>query len=86
MKYGYARTSTDDQTSDLQLAALRRSRCTHIFEDKGLSGGTTKRPALGRCLKNLRAGDTLIVWKIDRLARSVRDLIAMLDNLREGTP
>ena len=83
MKYGYARTSTDDQTTALQLAALKRAKCSHIFEDKGLSGATTKRPALARCLKTLRAGDTLIVWKMDRLGRSLRDLITMLDDLRD---
>jgi DNA invertase Pin-like site-specific DNA recombinase len=83
MKYGYARTSTDDQTTALQLAALKRAKCTHVFEDKGLSGATTKRPALERCLKTLRAGDTLIVWKLDRLGRSLRDLITMLDELRD---
>ena len=83
MKYGYARTSTDDQTTALQLAALRSARCTHIFEDKGISGATTERPALARCLKSLRAGDSLIVWKLDRLARSLADLIAILDNLRD---
>jgi DNA invertase Pin-like site-specific DNA recombinase len=83
MKYGYARTSTGDQTTALQLAALKRARCSHIFEDKGQSGATAKRPALARCLKTLRSGDTLIVWKLDRLGRSLRDLIAMLDGLRE---
>lgn len=83
MKYGYARTSTDDQTTALQLAALKRARCSHIFEDEGLSGTTAKRPALLRCLRTLRAGDTLIVWKLDRLGRSLRDLITMLDGLRE---
>jgi hypothetical protein len=64
MKYGYARTSTDDQTTALQLAALKRARCAHVFEDKGVTGATIKRPALSCCLKTLRAGDTLIVWKI----------------------
>ena len=83
MKYGYVRISTDDQTTALQLAALRRARCSHIFEDKGITGATAKRPALSCCLKTLRAGDTLIVWKLDRLGRSLRDLIAMLDDLRE---
>jgi DNA invertase Pin-like site-specific DNA recombinase len=83
MKYGYARTSTDDQTTALQLAALKRARCSHIFEDKGLSGATAKRPALLRCLRTLRPGDTLIVCKLDRLGRSLRDLITMLDELRE---
>jgi DNA invertase Pin-like site-specific DNA recombinase len=70
MKYGYARTSTDDQTTALQLAALKRARCSHIYEDKGLTGVTANRPALSRCLNALRAGDTLIVWKLDRLGRS----------------
>lgn len=83
MKYGYARTSTDDQTTALQLAALKHARCSHIFEDKGTSGANAKRPALLRCLKQLRAGDTLIVWKLDRLGRSLRDLITMLDDLRD---
>jgi DNA invertase Pin-like site-specific DNA recombinase len=83
MKYGYARTSTDDQTTALQLTALKKSKCEHIFEDKGLSGATTKRPQLTKCMKTLRAGDTLIVWKMDRLGRSLRDLITMLDDLRE---
>jgi DNA invertase Pin-like site-specific DNA recombinase len=82
MKYGYARTSTDDQTTALQLAALKRARCSHIYEDKGLSGVSSKRPALARCLRTLRPGDTLVVWKLDRLGRSLRDLIAMLDDLR----
>ena len=82
MKYGYARTIKDDQTTALQLAALKRARCSTIFEDKGLSGAGIKRPALSRCLKTLRAGDTLVVWRLDRLGRSLRDLIAMLDDLR----
>jgi DNA invertase Pin-like site-specific DNA recombinase len=57
----YARTSTEDQTTALQPAALQRSRCSHVYEDKGLTGVNAKRPALSRCLKTLRAGDTLIV-------------------------
>ena len=83
MKYGYARISTDDQTTALQLDALKRARCSHIFEDKGITGATIKRPALLRCMKTLRAGDTLVVWKLDRLGRSLRDLITMLDDLRD---
>jgi DNA invertase Pin-like site-specific DNA recombinase len=79
MKYGYARTSSDDQTTALQLAALKRARCSHIYEDKGLSGATTKRPAVARCLRTIHPGDTLVVWKLDRLGRSLRDLITMLD-------
>src|ERR1039457_4965010 len=81
MKYGYARVSTEDQNAALQLAALNRANCDRIFQEK-LSGKTTKRPALLRCLKTVEHGDTLIVWKLDRLGRSLRDLIAMLDDLR----
>src|SRR3984957_20488804 len=82
MKYGYARVSTDDQTPALQLAALKKDGCETIFKDAGLSGATTKRPALLRCLKKLEHGDTLTVWKLDRLGRSLRDLITMLDDLK----
>jgi DNA invertase Pin-like site-specific DNA recombinase len=82
MKYGYARVSTDDQSPALQLAALKNSGCKTVFKDEGLSGATAKRPALLRCLKKLQSGDTLVVWKLDRLGRSLRDLIAMLDDLK----
>jgi Enterobacteriaceae phage serine recombinase len=82
MKYGYARVSTDDQTPALQLAALKKAGCKMMFKENGLSAATTKRPALLRCLKKLESGDTLIVWKLDRLGRSLRDLITMLDDLK----
>ena len=82
MKYGYARVSTDDQNSAMQLTALKRAGCKTIFKDEGISGATTKRPALTRCLKALQDSDTLIVWKLDRLGRSLRDLITMLDDLK----
>jgi DNA invertase Pin-like site-specific DNA recombinase len=82
MKIGYSRVSTDDQNPALQIDALKKAECAHIFQDK-LTGATIKRPALTKCLKNLRAGDTLIVWKLDRLGRSLRDLINMLDDLRD---
>jgi len=82
MKYGYARVSTDDQTPALQLAALHKAGCKIVFKDDGLSGATTKRPALLRCFKKLEHGDTLVVWKLDRLGRSLRDLISMLDDLK----
>ena len=82
MKYGYARVSTDEQNTALQLSALKKAGCKTIFKDEGISGATTKRPALTRCLNKLRSGDTLIVWKLDRLGRSLRDLITMLDELR----
>jgi len=82
MKYGYARVSTDDQNPALQLAAVQKAGCKTVSKDDGLSGATTKRPALLRCLKKLEHGDTPIVWKLDRLGRSLRDLITMLDELR----
>ena len=82
MKYGYARVSTDDQNTALQRAALQQPGCTTIFTDEVLSGATVKRPALTRCLKALRPGDTLILWKLDRLGRNLRDLITLLDALR----
>ena len=83
MKYGYARVSTDDQNPALQLAALRNAGCKTVFKDDSLSGATTKRPALVRCLKKLEPGDILIVWKLDRLGRSLRDLITILDDLKQ---
>jgi DNA invertase Pin-like site-specific DNA recombinase len=83
MKYGYARVSTDDQNPALQLAALKKTECTKIFKDEGKSGAVRNRPALSRCLKKLEPGDTLIVWKLDRLGRSLRDLIIMLDDLKQ---
>src|SRR5260370_546730 len=82
MKYGYAPASTDDQTPALQLTALKKAGCKTIFKDDGLSGATTKRPALLRCLKKLEHGDTLTVWKFERLGGSLRDLITMLDDLK----
>src|ERR1039458_10798497 len=82
MKYGYARVWTDDQTPALQLAALQKAGCKTVFKDDGLSGPTTRRPALLRCLKKLEHGDTLIAWKLDRLGGSLRDLIVMLDDLK----
>src|SRR5262249_31377902 len=66
----------------LQTGALRKAKCAHIFHDR-ITGVTSKRPALLRCLKALRAGDTLVVWKLDRLGRSLRDLITRLDDLRD---
>ena len=71
MKYGYARVSTEDQNSAMQLTALKRAGYKTISKDEGISGATTKRPALARCLKALHAGDALIVWKLDRLGRSL---------------
>jgi DNA invertase Pin-like site-specific DNA recombinase len=81
MKIGYARVSTTDQNPALQLAALKRERCKRIFIDKA-SGASRKRPQLDKCLKSLKPGDVLIVWKLDRLGRSLHDLITLLDDLK----
>ena len=83
MKYGYARVSTDDQKADMQRAALTKAGCAKIFTDDGKSGATTNRPALRRCLETLDRGDSLTVWKLDRLGRSLRDLITILDDLKQ---
>jgi len=61
---------------------LKKAGCKTVFKDEGLSGATTKRPTLLRCLKKLELGDTLIVCKLDRLGRGLRDLITMLDDLK----
>jgi DNA invertase Pin-like site-specific DNA recombinase len=81
MKIGYARVSTNDQNPALQLAALKQEGCEKIFTDK-VSGALRKRPELDKCVKRLNAGDVLIVWKLDRLGRSLRDLIKLLDDLK----
>jgi DNA invertase Pin-like site-specific DNA recombinase len=68
----------------MQKAALLKAGCKRpqLFTDDGISGATANRPQLQKCLKKLERGDTLIVWKLDRLARSVRDLITILDDLK----
>jgi DNA invertase Pin-like site-specific DNA recombinase len=82
MKYGYARVSKDEQNPAMQLAALEKAGCHRTFTDEGVSGAVAKRPALARCLKALQPGDTLTVWKLDRLGRSVRDLLNVLHELQ----
>jgi DNA invertase Pin-like site-specific DNA recombinase len=80
MIVGYARVSTNDQTPELQLHALKRAKCKRIFvEQKG--GRNMNRPELVRCLATLRKGDTLVIWKLDRLGRSLRDLIEIVARL-----
>ena len=81
MRVGYARVSTTDQNPELQLEALRRAGCEKLFTEKA-SGARDDRPELARILDDvLRAGDTLVVWKLDRLARSLKKLIATAEEL-----
>lgn len=77
---GYARVSTVEQTLDLQRDALQAAGASNIYEDKA-SGKTADRPELEHCLKALRAGDTLVVWRLDRLGRNLQDLIRIVNNL-----
>jgi DNA invertase Pin-like site-specific DNA recombinase len=79
---GYARVSTDDQNPDLQLDALRDAGCIKVFVDTA-SGALDQRPELARALDQLRPGDTMVVWKLDRLGRSLRDLIETIRALEE---
>ena len=81
MNIGCCRVFTEDQHPDFQLTALKRAGCRTIFTDKA-TGAHVKRPALEKCLQTLHAGDVLVVWKLDRLGRSLRDLIGLLDDLK----
>ncbi|EMN3920324.1 recombinase family protein [Citrobacter farmeri] len=83
MQYGYARVSTFDQNLELQLEALNRLKCDQIFEDK-ISGAKSKRPGLDKMMKKLRPGDTVVVWKLDRLGRSLIHLVDLLRYFREN--
>ncbi len=78
MKTGYARVSTEDQRLTLQVDAIKKAGCTRIFREK-LSGAYRERPELNRMLDHLRKGDIVIVWKLDRLARSTRSLLEIVE-------
>lgn len=80
MQIGYARVSTADQTADLQVDALEAAGCEQIFIEK-ISGSTRERPELRTCLLTLRAGDALVVWRLDRLGRSLKDLVEIITDL-----
>ncbi|KAB2759537.1 recombinase family protein [Brucella anthropi] len=81
--FGYARVSTTEQNLDLQLSALRAVGCHDVLTDEGISGSEFSRPGLSKLLKRLRAGDTLIVWRLDRLGRSLFNLIKLVRELEE---
>lgn len=78
---GYARVSTADQVLDLQLDALRKAGCFNIHEEPATSGAKKNRPVLDMAIKDLRPGDTLVVWRLDRLSRSIRDLYDRLGQI-----
>ena len=82
MRIGYARVSTDDQTLDLQKDALKHAKCRQVYEEQA-SGKNTGRPQLEGCLKSLREGDTLVVWRLDRLGRNLADLVGLVAQLEE---
>lgn len=82
MLIGYVRVSTNDQNTALQRDALERSGCELIFEDK-MSGRTAERPGLKKLLKRLSPEDTLVVWKLDRLGRSMRNLVILVEELKQ---
>jgi DNA invertase Pin-like site-specific DNA recombinase len=82
MLIGYARVSTLDQTLALQQDALRAAGCEQLYTDT-VSGSVTERPGLTQALSHLRAGDTLVVWRLDRLGRSLPHLIETVGQLQE---
>ena len=83
MQIGYARVSTDDQDTAVQVATLKSAGCERIYKEKA-SGGRWDRPELHRLLDQLRKGDVLVVWKLDRLSRSLRDVLTIMERLGES--
>ncbi|KVD50098.1 DNA resolvase [Burkholderia sp. ABCPW 11] len=82
MKIGYARVSTEEQFLDLQLTALGAAGCGQIFSDHGISGTRKDRPGLNQALETLQRDDTLVVWRLDRLGRSLSQLVILMNDLR----
>src|SRR3989442_11329821 len=83
MLIGYARVSTNDQETATQVAALKAAGCERIYREKA-SGGRWDRPELHRLLDQLREGDVLVVWKLDQLSRSLRDVLTIMERLAEA--
>lgn len=82
MRIGYARVSTDDQNTELQTDALKSAGCEQLFVEK-VSGKNKERPELVTCLRVLREGDTLVVWRLDRLGRSLEHLVQIIRELED---
>jgi DNA invertase Pin-like site-specific DNA recombinase len=83
MYVGYARVSTEDQKLEIQQQKLKQAGCKRIFQEK-VSGAHRQRPELAKMLEHIRDGDTVIVWKLDRLARSTRDLLEISDVIAQA--
>ena len=83
MLIGYARVSTEDQDTSAQATALKKAGCERIYREKA-SGGRWDRPELHRLLDQLRTGDVLVVWKLDRLSRSLRDVLTVMEKIGEA--
>ena len=83
MFVGYARVSTEDQKLEIQQQKLKQAGCKRIFQEK-VSGAHRQRPELAKMLEHIREGDTVIVWKLDRLARSTRDLLEISDVIAQA--
>ena len=83
MLIGYARVSTNTQDSAAQVAALKAAGCERTYREKA-SGGRWDRPELHRLLDQMRKGDVLVVWKLDRLSRSLRDVLTIMERLRDS--
>ena len=82
MQIGYARVSTREQSFDLQLDALRKAGCGKVFQEV-VGGAKAERPVLEALLADLRPGDVLVIWKLDRLGRSLRHLVELAGTLLE---
>ena len=83
VKIGYARVSTVDQNLELQMDALKEAGCEKIFSDRGVSGAEAERPGLDEALDRIRKKDTLVIWKLDRLGRSLSDLLSIVEYLKD---
>jgi DNA invertase Pin-like site-specific DNA recombinase len=83
MKIGYARVSTTEQNLDLQLTALKAAGCGRIYQEK-ISGAKRNRPELQRLIDQLRPDDIVVVWKLDRLARSTQNLLELADQIKNA--
>jgi len=81
MKIGYARVSTEEQNLDLQHDRLQAAECDQVFDDRGVSGAVSDRPGLTAALDQLEEHDVLVVWKLDRLGRSLSFLISLVEEL-----